>query len=139
MSERRIIVHHVLLVVRGDLDGSRRLYTGALAPLGTWSCTSRRMGCTTAPMSTISTATTSRPCGTRLRQSGARRSTAACRETGGPRSQPISSTASIDSGTVACDAIPAPAIGRDASASTSIVVRKPTTSANAPSAGGPIA
>jgi catechol 2,3-dioxygenase-like lactoylglutathione lyase family enzyme len=33
MSERRIIVDHVLLVVE-DLDASRRLYTAAIAPLG---------------------------------------------------------------------------------------------------------
>jgi catechol 2,3-dioxygenase-like lactoylglutathione lyase family enzyme len=33
MTERRIIVDHVLFVV-GDLDASRRLYTAALAPLG---------------------------------------------------------------------------------------------------------
>ena len=33
MTERRIIVDHVLFVVE-DLDASRRLYTAALAPLG---------------------------------------------------------------------------------------------------------
>ena len=33
MSVRRVIVDHVLFVV-ADLDGSRRLYTAALAPLG---------------------------------------------------------------------------------------------------------
>ena len=33
MTERRVIVDHVLFVVE-DLDGSRRLYTAALAPLG---------------------------------------------------------------------------------------------------------
>jgi catechol 2,3-dioxygenase-like lactoylglutathione lyase family enzyme len=33
MTVRRIIIDHVLFVVR-DLDASRRLYTAALAPLG---------------------------------------------------------------------------------------------------------
>jgi catechol 2,3-dioxygenase-like lactoylglutathione lyase family enzyme len=33
MTERRIVVDHVLFVVE-DIDASRRLYTAALAPLG---------------------------------------------------------------------------------------------------------